>query len=164
MGITIGLEMPDQPLSWTVVHRDDDSPWRGGFADAAAAESAARRHDRVCHHEDCVVYGSRVVAVFEPEFDAAPSVQISASNARHLADVLGLGTDIWEVPALDPDALMGRVLLAQAISPVDVGVPPAVAGQVIDCGRRAGWTEHRLAQVHQVAMAARRLGVRVIWS
>lgn len=164
MGIMIGVELPEHPQSWAVVHGDDDALWADGLADWAAAESVVTQHDDRCRRQDCACTGARVVALFGSEFDTAPTVQISASNARHLADLLGLGPDIWDVPALDPDDLMGRVLIAQAISPIDAGVPATAAGQVIDCGRRPGWAQERLAQLHDVAAAAKQLGVRVMWA
>ena len=164
MGIVIGVDLPEHPTSWAVVHGDDDSLWLGGLADAAAADAAAMRHDDHCLREECAFVGAMTVPRYGAAFDAAPTVQISTSNAVHLADLLGLGEDIWDLPAMDPDDLMGRVLLAQAIGPIDVGVPATATGQLIDCGRRPDWSQERLAEVHSVAMAAKQLGVLVVWA
>jgi hypothetical protein len=105
---------------------------------------------------------------FCPEFDAdlltaCPeaddlAVNVSSSNAVVLCAALGidLAAEGWcgSLPAQD---FLGRILVALAVSPTDAGVPthelPREPGQVrwIECGRREGYTQERLAQLRELA-------------
>jgi hypothetical protein len=94
-------------------------------------------------------------------------VNMSNANARHLLDALGLDTDdlTGHVPA---ETFEGAVLLALAINPADEGIPAheLVPGRpnVIDCGRRPGYTEERLGELRTLAAFARERRLTVVWS
>lgn len=111
------------------------------------------------------------------ENGADEAVNVSNANAGHLLGVLGYEVD-WsdlygEATAED---FMGRVLVAQAVNPVDAGVPAreltsvektaslfAGFDTVIDCGRRAGYTDGRLTELRELAQLAAERGVSIAW-
>lgn len=87
-------------------------------------------------------------------------INMSSSNAAVVCGALGidLAEEGWcgSLPAED---FLGRVLMALAIQPSDEGVPArddTVPGQVrwIECGRRPGYIQERLAQLHELAQWA----------
>jgi hypothetical protein len=94
-------------------------------------------------------------------------VNVSNANARHLLDALGFDTEdlTGSAPA---EMFEGAVLLALAINPADEGIPAheLVPGRsnLIDCGRRAGYTDERLAQLRTLAAFAREQHLTVVWS
>jgi hypothetical protein len=110
---------------------------------------------------------------FRPEFNAdvlmsapeAEELEVNMSNANAVVVCSSLGIDLeaegWcgSLPAED---FLGRVLLALAITPTDEGIPahevaqefkPSWVGQarMIECGRREGYTQERLTQLHELA-------------
>lgn len=86
-------------------------------------------------------------------------VNVSSSNAVVLCDALGinLAEEGWcgSLPAGD---FLGRVLLALAIQPADEGIPahelPTGGVRWVECGRRPGYIQDRLAQLHELAQWA----------
>ena len=85
---------------------------------------------------------------------------MSNANAAVVCGALGIDLEEWgwcgSLPAED---FLGRVLLALAIQPADEGIPvheTTVPGQVrwIECGRRPGYIQERLAQLHDLAQWA----------
>lgn len=69
------------------------------------------------------------------------------------------------MPAQD---FLGRVLVAQAVNPADAGVPARVmpsegGATMIDCGRREGYSEDRLGQLHELAEFAVSRGRTIQW-
>lgn len=99
----------------------------------------------------------------------APEVNVSNGNAWHLAQVLGLDTDDLAVcGSEDAEVFLARVLMAQAVTPADQGSATVTyrgmgGARIYDCGREAGYTDRRLAQVLEVAEWAVAHGVRVTW-
>lgn len=83
-------------------------------------------------------------------------VNMSNSNAAVVCDALGINLEEegWcgSVPA---ENFLGRVLVALAIQPSDEGIPshelPTGGVRWIECGRRPGYTQDRLAQLHALA-------------
>jgi hypothetical protein len=116
-----------------------------------------------------------------------PRVNVSNTNAVHLLGLLGLtgdGTaladreaDPLAVPEVelvgeaDAGDFLGRVLIALAVNPADAGTATISSGGpgtgtalMVDCGRRAGYSEDRLGELRTVAEAARAAGRTVAWS
>jgi hypothetical protein len=83
-------------------------------------------------------------------------INVSSANAVVLCDTLGinLAEEGWcgSLPAED---FLGRVLLALAIQPSDEGIPahelPTGGVRWVECGRRPGYIQDRLAQLHELA-------------
>lgn len=101
--------------------------------------------------------------------DAEQSVQVSNQNARALLPLLGV--DPHETAgAMDAEQLLGAVLLAQALTPTDEGVPVQVdygeRGRMVavHCGRAAGYLDERLADLHEIAVWARNRNRLICWS
>lgn len=163
MGINVGVEMPETTDSWRVDHANSDgAAWMTDLPDYGRALAALVEHDATCPAQDCAGYGGDLRPVYPAAFASAPEVSLSSRNAGLLAELLGLG-DIWDVPALDPDDLVGRVLLARALAPVDAGAVTATTGNWVECGRAPGYTERALDRIADVAVAAKALGSRVVW-
>jgi hypothetical protein len=96
-------------------------------------------------------------------------VNMSNGNAARVFDSLGISLEPdWcgELPASD---FLGRVLVAQALSPVDEGMPAyehlREPGQchMIEAARRPGYLQERLGQLHELASWAIDHGVEVYW-
>ena len=83
-------------------------------------------------------------------------INVSSANAVVLCDALGinLAEEGWcgSLPAED---FLGRVLVALAVQPSDEGIPthevPTGGVRWIECGRRPGYIQDRLAQLHELA-------------
>lgn len=95
------------------------------------------------------------------------AVNVSNANATEILDRLGLATEGgWLVGDIDPDDLLGRALVAN-IGRDDSGVAAvddlSGDGVVTDCGRRPGYFDSRMRALIELAMEARRRGVRVAW-
>lgn len=96
-------------------------------------------------------------------------VNMSNSNAATIAATLGIDLDAggWagEMEARD---FQGRILLALAIEPSDEGVPahelPGPGARWIECGRRPGYVQERLGQLHELAQWAVDHGALIWWS
>lgn len=135
-----------------------------------------------CTDEGCAVYESlHVVARHEED---SPEVNVSNSNAGHLFRVLGLASndplastnedtrqfeDLFDGGSVDAEDLLGRVLVADAISPADEGtatVEERAAGgaRLVTCGRRPGYTQERLGALREIAEWAASRGRSVCWS
>jgi hypothetical protein len=121
---------------------------------------AARAVPVYCGDEFCAAFPGHPTPAVE-----LPSVNVSNQNAGHLLDLLGLtdreGDLVGHAAA---DDFLGRVLIAQGLNPTDAGVPVTEDGNIVDCGRPAGYADTRLDELRTVAEAARRRGVTVQWA
>lgn len=77
---------------------------------------------------------------------------------------------------MEADQFLGRVLTALALSPEDSGTPDfemphrvspetgrAVGATMVQCGRRAGYLQDRLAQLHSLAQWCQTHDRKVVW-
>jgi hypothetical protein len=150
----------------------------GNYADAAAfyrAEQDANSgtgHLAVCGDEDCA-YSSMLITGIEEV--PAPSVNVSDRNGMHLLDLLGIESEGDDEFGCQPfgsmsgEDFLGRVLMATAVSPADAGRASTTeraegGATVIDCGRRAGYSEDRLAQLRELAEFSIATGRKVQWN
>lgn len=89
---------------------------------------------------------------------AEPEVQMSNSNAVGLLDILGIrvGEDFSDrcCGSLSAEDFLGRVLLAQGLNPADAGSDTIAIGNMVDCGRPAGYTDAKLDAMREVAQWA----------
>jgi hypothetical protein len=113
---------------------------------------------------------------FCAEFDAdllvacpeAEELEINMSNSNAAVVCAALGIDLdaegWcgSLPAED---FLGRVLVALAIQPSDEGIPvhelPTGGVRWVECGRRPGYIQERLGQLHELAQWAVAHGAEV---
>lgn len=123
----------------------------------------------VCGDDYCA-YG--LMSIQAIESDPAPDLNVSNTNAMHLLGLLGLPAEPDECGSLGgsttAEDFLGRVLLAQAVSPSDAGVPvTATVGQsgavLIDMGRRVGYADDRLTSLRTLADFAVDRGRTVQW-
>lgn len=97
----------------------------------------------------------------------APSINISNTNARFVLDALGIQSDDL-TGELAADLFLGRVLTALAIAPVDEGtLAYEVAGggraAMVMCGRRPGYLQETLTDLHEVTQWAQTHQRDVTW-
>lgn len=105
------------------------------------------------------------------EAPEALQINMSNTNACRVCEALGidLASDDW-VGDMPAEAFLGRVLLALAISPTDDGMPsyehqPVGTGPtVIEGGRRPGYLQERLAQLHALGEYAISMRSEVWWA
>lgn len=98
-----------------------------------------------------------------------PVVNITSLNARPVLDALGypreIDPDMWG--SCEPGDFLGRILMAQAIAPVDEGLEahqaPGLGAPWIHCGRDAAHLQRTLASLVEVAEWARDHGRLVVW-
>lgn len=122
-----------------------------------ARRDVLARDGEVCPECYCGMYAHAIVIDM-------PSVNMANRNAAHVLAALGVTPDDGEFyGSADADDMLGRVLLAQAIQPADDGTPSYEVGNLVECGRRAGYTDDRLAQVYEIAVWARTHGREVVW-
>lgn len=133
----------------------------GSYADAAEFlrneldEHGGTGHLAVCGDEDCQYQRMFTHAI---EVDPSPEVNLTTTNSLHLLGLLGIEAEDGEHPvgSMPAQDFLGRVLIAQAVNPVDAGQPvtesTAESGmKIIDCGRNEGYSDHRLAELREIA-------------
>jgi hypothetical protein len=100
----------------------------------------------------CPDYSLHVHAIEDLE---RPEINVSNANAMVILEALGYGilTEYDELfGAASAEEFRGRVLTALAVAPEDEGVPfHQVADNVFECGRRPGYLQGRLAELHELA-------------
>lgn len=148
----------------------------GAYTSAEVFPSYADARDRArtmggdfpCQDKYCVADGHLSAEPQSPE----PELNVSNANAATLLDVLGIGVPSGEDEETAEDRycgvmaaedFLGRVLIAQALSPVDAGVPATRSGNWVDGGRAEGYVNDRLDRLRTVASRAVELGVPVTW-
>jgi hypothetical protein len=145
-------------------------PWQGTpFDTYAKAEVDFTGHSREC--PECGDFDSLHIAALSV-IDGQPDVNMNNRNAADVLRLLGVdaAAEGW-AGSFDPDDLIGRAMLG-AIEP-DEGLPEyhgpgVVLGALVenlhDLGREAGYIARRMAEVIEVAHAAKAFGRRVSWS
>lgn len=119
------------------------------------------------------------------QHERSMDINMSNTNARGMFERLGLVSSPSEpetfdedfgfddsVPwsgHIDADDLLGRVLIAQGISPSDAGMPSTTSeglggATIVDCGRSVGYFDDRLVILAELAQRAKEDGVEVHWS
>ena len=90
-------------------------------------------------------------------------VQMSNANARHMCIVLDLDFTTLEGRESSNDFL-ARVLIALAQDRSDDGTPTFKEGNIMFCGRAAGYETRKLLQLHGMALwAVERGAPNIIW-
>jgi len=99
-----------------------------------------------------------------------PSRNMSNSNASAVFAVLGIDLELdgW-CGGLDATDMLGRVLIALAVNPVDAGMPQTEeqgerGATMIECGRRPGYIDEALLDIREICNWARERGVEVQWA
>lgn len=160
------------------------------FADYAAAVSGLGDHPRFCTEPYCgapEAYDAFVVVHDSTEHE--PSLDVCNINARLLLRALGLAADLGAddvhephpgdappppppeedtplVGELPAEQMLGRVELALALAPADLGLPVRnlnAAGTVVDFGRAEGYLQDRLTDLREVTLYARARQRDVVW-
>lgn len=94
-------------------------------------------------------------------------VQMSNGNAITILDVLGIqvGAEFADrcCGAISGEDLKGRILVAQALNPVDVGSDTLRIENVTFVGRSAGYTDSKLEALMSVAEEAISKNLKVTW-
>ncbi|TLQ39474.1 hypothetical protein FEF34_38070 [Streptomyces marianii] len=137
--------------------------------------------------EVCPEYPLRVHGT-DPDGDV-PEVNVSQRNAARLLELLGLRPGVSadsaahqaEAPAnsVEPtnqrpltgdgagdttaEDFLGRVLVALALTPEDEGIDGYWSGRTHMGGRRAGYLQQRLAELHALAQWCAARGRGVVW-
>ena len=158
-------------------------PVFGNYADACAylaplvEDESLRTAIPGCDRpEACLQYRLSIYAL---EADPAPSVNVANGNAVDLFAALGLSSDdpdrasgngeLWQGGTLTAEDFLGRVLFALAITPADEGRfsydDTREGGMtMIACGRRVGYVQAVLAELHELALFAVDRGRAAYWS
>lgn len=162
MSVTFSVESPI--LGWTITCSCGDVRLDGMHEtyEAATGALATLKTDLTCSF--CADFGDgpRTDAVLL--FDDAPSLNVSNANAGTLLRTLGLYDPEGDLTgALSGKTLASRVMEARVLEPQDAGVPASSIGIVIDCGRREGYIQDRLATLLEVANYAWDKDVEVYW-
>jgi len=129
------------------------------FPDYVSASKVFEQGGYVCDDPYCYV--------FVDAFNSEPEVNLSNGNAVHLLDVLGIqvGEDFSErcVGSMSAQDMLGRVLIALAVSPVSAEVPSYAEGNIIYGGRPEGYMQDKLESIRDVAVFAHANGRKVVW-
>lgn len=106
------------------------------------------------------------------EFEEPPYVNASNINAHFILETLGLYDQ--NHGSLDASDFLGRVLLAQAVAPIDEGVPAyhmneldasgaPMGATMINGGRYPGYLQARLEELEHLATFAIANNSEVLW-
>ena len=110
--------------------------------------------------------GTFINAVYTAGLDT--TINVSNINAAHLFATLGYEGEDRYLGSADANDFLGRILLAQAVSPADAGVPATTHARdgyatLIDCGRGPGYTDGRLAELRDLAQWCADNNRKVVW-
>lgn len=93
------------------------------------------------------------------------AVDMKLRDGLDMLTALGFSADPAAVHGeVQPADLLGRLLLADALTPADEGVPTTEDGRWTTGGRSEGWTQRKLAELRTLAELAQTQGVPVGWS
>lgn len=141
--------------------------------DYETVEGMLATHTPVCGSatcaETCAEYGGGSVVAIHT-FGELPLVDLSSTNARFVFEALGYvyaeGEDMTGEE--DAAAFLGRVLTALALAPTDEGMlgheDPRPGATLIHCGRRVGYLQGHLTELHALAQWAMEHGREVQWA
>lgn len=169
MSVSFYVEIIPSTLNWSAFcacGAVQDSTIFTDHAEAVNAVFVEQSIIPVCGSDFCAVHLPSVQSVSDD--DTVTELNVSNVNAAALLDTLGIYADNPQenrlCGSLDAEAFMGRVLIAQAISPVDAGIPATTSGMVTDCGRPEGYIDDKLIQLESIAQIAMERGVSVVWA
>lgn len=130
----------------------------GPFSSYDESNEARSSFVYMCDDVYCAAYAPMSVAVYAYE----ESVNVSNVNAKHILETLGIDTtDLAGM--LEGHDFLGRVLVADALSVGDPGVPVVQDGNFIECGRSEGYTESRLSELRVIAQFASEQNKAISW-
>lgn len=122
-------------------------------------------HLVVCGDDWCLADGMMFSHAIES--DPSPEIGVSSTNITHVLEVLGIDVRD-ESGTMDATAFLGRVMMAQAVSPSDAGIPVTAekcsGGMTMIGGRRPGYTDEVLAHLRDITDFAIARGRKVVWS
>lgn len=125
------------------------------YVDAVVAHATV---NVACGDDFCSAFPASIVAVLP----YAEDVNVSNINARAILEVLGLdSTDLCG--DLQAEDFLGRILVAQALNPVDAGVPAYADGSVVNCGRPEGYMDSQLIRLQAIAEHAAKHDQLIAW-
>lgn len=127
------------------------------------ADVEAAAHALLC--EECAAYGGPLVDPVLP-FEL---LNMANGNAAELLGLLGFAGDELYAGSIDPDELLGRLLLEDALLPESPALPERVYEEpgratVIDLGRPEGYLNERVRHLAGIARWAAAHDARVCWS
>jgi hypothetical protein len=178
MSITFSSDRPAEIVGWAVgcFTYGPQCQYRGPVHTSAASACAQHQQLHADNDQcDALVGPDGVMAGPVRSTDADPHVNLSNQNAARILDMLGL-VEFNDLEELEPQMsgvcsaqdFLGRVLIAKVLVPADEGMPQAVcvspSGAVlVECERPAGYTQHRLEQLHELALFAQKNQANITW-
>lgn len=114
----------------------------------------AKTHNDNC--EECRVYGGSL-AEFEKVVN---DMNISNTNASYLLDKLGIEELFGSMSSED---FLGRILIAEALSPSDEGIPSYKDGNIVYGGREENYLQNKLARLREMANYAKNNNLEITW-
>lgn len=105
-----------------------------------------------------------------PRYDTPEDCTVSMcnSNAADVVEALGYPREEYYSGEAEPDDLIGRCLIAEAIAP-DPEMPSyeqigSQGARLIDTGREAGYVREKCASIRALAERAKSMGRTVVWN
>ena len=159
--MTITFSVQVEPDAWAISCACGDVNYVTSYASYDDARNAFDVGVRVsCGDDYCSADHCYIIPAFVGELP--PEVNMSNVNAEYIIGLLGIEFD--SCGSISGTDLMGRVLMAQAVSPSDAGIPVIQTGIVVDMGRAAGYGDERLLQMEDVARFSIDHNLLVVWS
>lgn len=155
MSVTFAVDQEPVGFALTCGCGSVSGPMVTSFQDAHAGSASFVG----CGDDFCGVYPPMAVAQYMVEAE----VNVSNVNARYLLELLGVEAEEL-YGKMSGSEFLGRVLLAEALSVGDPGVPATQEGNFVECGRAEGYADARLASLREVAQAAADNSLNVFWS
>ena len=155
MSVTFNTTVSGSLLSVTLNYWCDlESTVHG--PDLAAAQGIADVHHAICAL--CSSYQGVLVA---PKYEQ-DGINMANGNAADVLILLGYPVDEM-YGSDDADSFLGRVLVALGLEPYDEGRPTLTDGNFIQSGTHPGYRQHRLNQLHDLALWAKSHQSDVNW-
>lgn len=171
MSITFNVNRPRTQIGHAVgcYAYGSEANWRGPVAENV--EEAVLDHD-LSHigNDECDTPDANIHCYPVYDTDGDMNVHMSNTNAIRVLELLGYNSENSDMytGSCDAEDFAGRVMLALALTPEDAGVPATTTvlsngPTVIDGGRSAGYLQHRLEQLSELAALARTHNAPISW-
>ncbi len=171
MSITFNVDRPRITIGYAVTcyAYGSENNWRGPVQ--SSTDAAYADHRRAHQNEvDCdTPTDIHAYPVYDTDTD--PTVCVSNVNGLRILEHLGLLNDNEDIPyfgRLSAEDFAGRLIVANALTPVDAGVPMTVTSgnggsTIVDCGRTPNYLQDRFAQLELLVAFAREHNADIAW-
>lgn len=169
MSVTFAPTFATSDIIGHIVVCAGDLAWSTAPVDYVEAHAQKLIHDDSCPKEYCRYDGGTVEAVERADVAAVGNLNVNNRNAIDVLRALGLEANYDDLSGqIDATDLLGRLLVALAVQPVDQGIDTRASSTsgatIIECGRPDGYLHSRFEELTVIARRAAAIGRTVTWA